>query len=192
MNIDGLKTIGLLEDLRTNSEFTKYNAKDFELNLDPDQSYEIYFQYDPHSLFELHLGDNDLAVHRHCDRNCLYEEVEATQFRNPPRDPKEMIANQGIQYKKDGYPENIGLYENGILYRKNNEQIRSFNKLWFEETAKWNTEDQISMMYSLWKHPDIKVNALNQTFVEHNYRNRHLPLTDQFKTLPRSQRYVKK
>ena len=45
MNTDGLKTIGLLENLRTNSEFTKYNAKDFELNLDPDQSYEIYFQY---------------------------------------------------------------------------------------------------------------------------------------------------
>ena len=39
MNSNGLKTIGLLEDLRTNSEFTKYNAKDFELNLDPDKSY---------------------------------------------------------------------------------------------------------------------------------------------------------
>ena len=153
---------------------------------------EIYFQYDPYSLFEAHLGENDLSVHKHCDRNCLYQEVEATQFRNPPRDSKEMIANQGIQYKQDGYPENIGLYENGILYRKNNEQIRSLNKLWFEETAKWNTEDQISMMYSLWKHPDVKVNALNQTFVEHNYQNKHLPLTDQFKTLPRSQRYVKK
>ena len=48
------------------------------------------------------------------------------------------------------------------------------------------------MMYSLWKHPDLKVNGLNQTFVEHNYQNKHLPLTDQFKTLPRSQRYVKK
>ena len=153
---------------------------------------EIYFQYDPHSLFEAHLGEYDLSVHKHCDRNCLYQEVDATQFRNPPRDSKEMIANQGIQYKQDKYPKNIGLYENGILYRKNNEQIRSFNKLWFEETAKWNTEDQISMMYSLWKHPDIKINALNQTFVEHNYQNRHLPLTDQFKTLPRSQRYVKK
>ena len=102
-----------------------------------------------------------------------------------------MIINQGIQYKTDGYPIDNGLYENGILYRKNNELIRSFNKLWFEETSKWNTEDQISMMYSLWKHPDLKVNGLNQTFVEHNYQNKHLPLTDQFKTLPRSQRYVK-
>ena len=45
MNSNSLKTIDLLEDLRTNSEFTKYNAKNFELDLDPDNSYEIYFQY---------------------------------------------------------------------------------------------------------------------------------------------------
>tara|TARA_B100001287_G_C22673022_1_gene526209 strand:+ start:392 stop:1165 length:774 start_codon:yes stop_codon:yes gene_type:complete len=45
MNTDGLKTIDLLEGLRTNSKFIQYNAKDFDLSLDPDQSYEIYFQY---------------------------------------------------------------------------------------------------------------------------------------------------
>ena len=45
MNSNGLKTIDLLECLRTNSEFTKYNAKDFDLNFDPDNSYEIYFHY---------------------------------------------------------------------------------------------------------------------------------------------------
>ena len=35
MNSNGLKTIDLLECLRTNSEFTKYNAKDFEFKLRP-------------------------------------------------------------------------------------------------------------------------------------------------------------
>ena len=45
MNSNVLKTIELLEGLRNNSEFTKYNAKNFEFNLDPDQSYEIYFQH---------------------------------------------------------------------------------------------------------------------------------------------------
>ena len=153
---------------------------------------EIYFTYDPHDLFSLHLNDFDLAVHLHCDRTCLYQEVNETINRNPPRDPKEMIINQGLDYQQQGYPENNGLYENGILYRRNNELIRNFNKTWFDETSKWNTEDQISMMYSLCKHPDVKVNGLKQTFVSHNYRNTYLPLTDQFKCLPRSNRYVKK
>ena len=43
MNSNGLKTIGLLECLRTNSEFTKYNAKDFDLNFDPDNLMKYIF-----------------------------------------------------------------------------------------------------------------------------------------------------
>ena len=56
MNSNGLKTIELLEGLRTNSEFTKYNAKDFDLNLDPDQSYEIYFHYIKKNIQLLNTG----------------------------------------------------------------------------------------------------------------------------------------
>lgn len=151
---------------------------------------EIYFTYDVKSLTEYHLGDKDLAVHRHCDRNCMYEEVQATSLRNPLRDPIEMIKGQGEKYRAEGYPEQIGLFENGILFRKNNDRIQQFNKLWFEETAKWNTEDQLSMMYSIWKYPELKVNPINQTFVLHNYKNKHLPLTDQFKCVHRENRYV--
>ena len=51
MKNNGLKTIDLLEGLRTNSEFTKYNAKDFESNLDPDNSYEVYFHYIKKKIF---------------------------------------------------------------------------------------------------------------------------------------------
>ena len=40
-----LQIIDLLEGLRNDSKHIKYNAKDFESNLDPDRSYEIYFQY---------------------------------------------------------------------------------------------------------------------------------------------------
>lgn len=152
---------------------------------------ELYFTYDPHSLFDVHLDGYDLAVHKHCDRNCLFEEVQAAMGRRPLRDPIESLINQGIEYKNNGYPKSIGLYENGILFRKNNNVINEFNNLWFEETARWNTEDQISMMYALWKNPKVNVNALHQTFVLHDYKNKHLPLTDQFGGLPRSNRYVK-
>ena len=36
------------------------------------------------------------------------------------------------------------------------------------------------MMYSLWKTPKVKVNPIRKTFVEHDYKNKQLPLTDQF------------
>ena len=153
---------------------------------------EIYFTYDPRSLFTHYLTRSDLSVHMHCDRNCLYQETEAALGRNPRRDEPETLVNQAKQYRNDGYPQNAGLYENGILFRRNNERITKFNDIWFDETAKWNTEDQISMMYALWKSPEVIVNPIKMTFVEHYYKNRHLPLSDQFKTLPRSQRYVKR
>jgi 2-keto-4-pentenoate hydratase len=45
MDKKALQIIELLERLRSNLKFIKYSEKDFKLNLDPDKSYEIYFQY---------------------------------------------------------------------------------------------------------------------------------------------------
>ena len=154
---------------------------------------EIYFTYDAKSLFEHYLNDYDLAVHKHCDRNCLYQETyEGGLKRVPMRDTPESLIDQVKRYEKEGYPHNIGMYENGILFRRNNGKIIKMNKLWFKEVADWNTEDMQPMMYALWKYPDIKVNAINKTFVAHNYKNKNLQLSDQFATLPRHKRYVKK
>ena len=152
---------------------------------------EIYFNYDPDDLFNTHLAKNDLAVHQHCDRICIYDEAVAANGRMPRRDPAHMLMDQVATYRDEGYPTGIGLYENGILYRKNNEAVRTFNKLWWKETRRWNTEDQISMMYALYNtEPKLMVNPLKQTFVSHQYTNSYLPLTDQFACLPRSNRKV--
>ena len=152
---------------------------------------QLFFTYDPKSLFDFYLNQADLSAHCHYDRNCLYQETQAALGRNPKRDEPETLINQAEQYKSEGYPQGIGLYENGILFRRNNEHTNNFNKLWFEETAKWNTEDQISMMYSLWKTPEVKVNPIKKTFVEHNYKNTHLTLTDQFGCQSRTVRNVR-
>ena len=151
---------------------------------------QLFFTYDPRSLITHYLTMADLSAHSHCDRNCAYEETQAALGRRPERDKPKTLINQAEQYKSEGYPSNNGLYENGILFRRNNERINEFNKLWFEETAKWNTEDQISMMYSLWK-TKVRVNPIRKTFVEHDYKNKHLPLTDQFGCQSRTIRNVR-
>tara|TARA_B100000900_G_scaffold408820_1_gene423703 strand:+ start:427 stop:1137 length:711 start_codon:yes stop_codon:yes gene_type:complete len=151
---------------------------------------QIYFTYDPVSLVEKHLGQYDVAVHSHSDRTCIYQETQAALQRpGTKRDIAEKVIHQAEQYKNDGYPEGNGLYENGILFRKNNDNVVKFNEMWFEETAKWNTEDQISFCYSLWKMPEIKVNRINKTFIAHQPQN-NLEKTDEFYTLPRAMRHV--
>tara|TARA_B100000424_G_scaffold238648_1_gene204850 strand:- start:2537 stop:3265 length:729 start_codon:yes stop_codon:yes gene_type:complete len=153
---------------------------------------QIYFRYDARSLFEYYLGDDyDLAVHKHCDRNCLYEETyEGGLKRVPLRDDPAKLVGQVKRYEQEGYPHNSGMYENGILFRRNTEEVVKMNDLWFKEVADWNTEDMQPMMYSLWKHKEVRVNAINKTFVEHYYKNRHLELSDHFATLPRQKTYV--
>jgi len=154
--------------------------------------HQIYFKYDVRSLFEHYLGEYDLAVHKHCDRNCLYQETyEGGLKRVPLRDSQESLINQVKRYEDDGYPRDIGMYENGILFRRNTDNIIKLNEWWFKEVADWNTEDMQPMMYGLWKQPDIRVNAINKTFVAHYYKNRNLQLSDEFATLPREKRYVK-
>jgi len=153
---------------------------------------QIYFNYDPKSLMEKYLNDYDISVHKHSDRNCIYEEVQAALQRpGTKRDTAKKVTGQGDEYRKQGYPEMNGLFENGILLRRNNEDVINFNNMWFKETSDWNTEDQISFAYSLWKMPNIRLNAINKTFIEHQPRN-PLERTDEFATLPRSQRYMKK
>ena len=58
----------------------------------------------------------NLSAHKHCDRNCLYEETQAALGRQPKRDEPETLINQAEQYNKERYPQNIGLIENGILF----------------------------------------------------------------------------
>ena len=152
---------------------------------------QIYFTVDPLSLANFYLNDSDIAIHTHCDRNCIYEEVIANLNRNGKlRDPREIIISQGNSYMDDGYPESNGLYESGILFRRNNENVIQFNEMWFDELSKWTCSDQISLPYVIWKLNNIKLNVINKTFVAHKPIKK-LDKTDYFFTLPRTNRYVK-
>ena len=149
---------------------------------------QIYFTYDPVSIMERYLDKYDVAVHKHSDRTCIYQEVEAALQRpGIKRDTQDKVKGQGEEYKERGYPALNGLFENGILMRRNNKDVIDFNNLWFKETSDWNTEDQVSFAYSLWKMPNIRLNAINKTFIAHQQKN-PLEQTDEFATLPREQR----
>ena len=95
---------------------------------------QLFFTYDPRSLMTHYLTMADISAHFHCDRECIYEETQAALGRRPERDKPETLINQAKQYESEGYPIKNGLFENGILFRRNNEPIRDFNKLWFDET----------------------------------------------------------
>lgn len=95
------------------------------------------------------LGDNDIMVHKHEFRDCVYQEAAA--ILNYRLDSPDIIARQVERYKKDNYPEHNGLAETGILIRRNTDKVKELNRMWWEEISRCSKRDQMSFDYCCWK-----------------------------------------
>ena len=87
-----------------------------------------------------HLTE-DLLLFRHPQRNCIYEEIEASKPLKKYQ--TENLIGQGDCYKKE-HPRNWGLWACGVMVRKDTSKIRILMKEWMDEINAWTYQDQIS------------------------------------------------
>jgi len=91
-----------------------------------------------------------LAVPKHPERNCLYEEAEACI--NFQKDNPESINKQINNYNKENFPNNLDLTENNIIFRKHNDlEVIKLMEDWWDEYNKFSKRDQLSLLYVIWK-----------------------------------------
>lgn len=92
-----------------------------------------------------------LAFHKHCARDCIYEEIKACKILNKGNHQK--LKKQCDHYKKEGFPSFFGMIEgNLIIYDlKNNCAKELTNQLWEEVLASDSGRDQIAWPYIFWK-----------------------------------------
>lgn len=114
-----------------------------------DGSVLIEFPFSVEKLIELYLVDADLALFKHSERHCLYQEANICMQRK--LDDPEIIKQQIQRYTQEGHPSNWGLGECTILLRRHTNQIKNFNEAWWEEIQKGSKRDQISFPYLLRK-----------------------------------------
>jgi hypothetical protein len=109
---------------------------------------------------------NGFVVSPHFDdKNCAY--IEATI--RPKKYQNEPLDEQIESYKKEGFPQNLGLYECGISARDmNNQDVKKLGELWHEQNLNWSYQDQVSFPYCLWK-TQYKPDVLPQTFRNYNW-----------------------
>lgn len=110
-----------------------------------DGSVSIKFPFSIEKLIEIYLSDADLALFKHSDRHCLYQEANICMQRG--LDNPEIIKEQIQRYTQEGHPSNFGLGECTILLRRHTDQIKKFNEAWWEEIQKGSKRDQISFPY---------------------------------------------
>jgi hypothetical protein len=145
-------------------------------------------------LVEKFLSDVNAAFYDHNQqpaydkRNCIYQEAYAIKYLyeiNPspnkqPKDNLDVIQRQVSKYMNEGYPEQNGLINGGIILRRHNEKdcIETMES-WWKEIKYHSRRDQLSFNYVAWKN-NFKFNYLEGhdrtnhyfNFMKHNKHNK--------------------
>lgn len=115
----------------------------------------------PEYLVDKYLKDHDIAVFKHPNRNCIYD--EAMVCAKARLDDPEVIIEQVAKYEKEGFPKKNGQGECGMIIRRHTPKIEMFNNLWWSEYCRHSVRDQISFMYAVDK-LGIRVNFIDEPY----------------------------
>ncbi len=88
------------------------------------------------------LQQKDIAVWKHLNRDCIYDEAEACLIQG--KDTPEALNEQISEYKKRGIPAHGGLYAATIIIRRHTKRIGELNERWWAEYTRYSQRDQIS------------------------------------------------
>lgn len=127
----------------------------------------VFLKKTPKMIVKNLLKGHDICLYHHHKRDCIYDEGEV--IRRIKKDKEEVVDNHMQKYKKEGYPENNGLVETGIIIRKHSKQMDRFNEAWFAELCTGSRRQQLSFNYVLSKFPEINARILNENIRKGEY-----------------------
>jgi len=111
-------------------------------------SHKVYARF-----VELFNANIDIASVKHPKRDCIFDEAYEVASRKQPGaleyDNVALVWCHALW--KEHYPRHNGLYETGILFRRNNEVVQKADELWWNCINAYSKRDQLSFNYVLWK-----------------------------------------
>lgn len=102
----------------------------------------------PTILVEKYLNKFDMCAMPHPERNNWVEEAEA--ILNYKMDTRDNLQRAVSKYITEGCAP-TQLWETGCFLRRNTNQIKEFNNIWWNEIQTNSIRDQISVQYASWK-----------------------------------------
>jgi len=131
------------------------SAKYFKLNphiVFPDRKFSLFvdgntlFLGRVRSFIDRWLSNQDFALWRHPDRDCVFNEAEAIILSG--KAPAAEVAQQMGVYEKRGTPSKQGAYECSFIWRRHMDpSIRAFNEAWWQEVTTYTKRDQLSFYH---------------------------------------------
>jgi len=122
----------------------------------PDYDYYIwidsthYVAVDPFDIIKEFLVNSDIALFKHPERSCVYEESELIKDIN--FDHHSLVDSQIEFYESMGFPKNYGLYELSCRIQRNTLKIKEAMLSWWEMICMYSSRDQLSLPYILRKY----------------------------------------
>lgn len=133
-----------------------YKIKTHEIDIL--QKYDYYIWIDGsiilqddfiNNIMKLLDQETNLINFKHSCRNNIRDEVilslQMKKYDN------QNLENQYNVYIDSGFTDNIGLYENTVIIKKNNPDINNLFNNWWIHNIKYSYQDQISYPFVLWK-----------------------------------------
>ena len=114
-------------------------------------------------LIETYLAQSDIVLFQHSVRECIYDEAAVCAALG--LDDPAVIAAQMEKYVRKGHPSRSGLHESGVVLRRHNSRIESFNDAWWSELNRYSCRDQLSLDYVL-RRQDISPAAFPGTIYD--------------------------
>lgn len=128
------------------------------------------------SIFELVENSYcDLLVPKHYCRNSIYKELDVVTALS--KEKKENINKVKEFLLNNNMPDNFGLNETNIIYRKPTKRIIKLMSDWWQMIETFSKRDQVSFSYVLWKNsvdinsisiPNARIDGLNFKIFTHN------------------------
>lgn len=129
--------------------------QDYDYSIYIDGNYEIIG--DITELFE-YLSGKALGLFRHASGTFCIKD-EAKRIIKVGKANAVDIEKQMNAYFEEGFPENQGLFECGVIIRKHNQhEVMETMETWWSELKKYPYRDQMSFPYAIWKNgQDFKI-----------------------------------
>ncbi len=123
---------------------------EYECSVWIDASVIIQSTYIYERTIELYLSQILIATQNNPDFICIYQEILGMMFFQ--WETEKTAIEWGRFLRKEKYPRWIGTNETGLLYRKHsNQEIKKFDKIWWNCIENYSRRDQFSFHYVIWK-----------------------------------------
>lgn len=144
---------------------------------------------DTRRLRAVALADADFAAFPHYRTGTVTGgdsiAYEAGEVKRLALDDPARVDQQMAFYQQEGFPDNLGLMEGGVLMRRHFQpQVVAAMETWWQMVQDYSHREQLSMMYALWKHnvrwAMLPGTTLDNSFAALTRRLRRRTMTDVF------------